>query len=103
MEFKVKVPFETVFRLNKILESLEVAQQKDVELLRKKIECNPVKKNLDQQQTLVERGRRISVHYLLRALVLSSIDAHEAKPEALLALMADDTVKVGRPGGSRAA
>jgi hypothetical protein len=104
MPFQVKVPFDLVIKLRDRLEGLSAIHNAEMAAAQKKLKmAGPTEANLAEADRLRERGKRLTLHYMLRACIVAGAGVLDKKDDALLSLISEDTVKVGRPSGARAA
>ncbi len=98
--FQLRLPIGDATGMHDALVRLRAAHDADLAKLEKKLKTNPSDAVLREQVALAERGRRLSIHGLVRLVVKHGLAAiSKEKPEALLAQIADDGVVRGRVRG----
>lgn len=104
MPFSIKVPFDVVVKMKEKLALLAEINNKEIQKAEAKAGSAPTPANQKALAALIDRRRRLTPHYLLRACLVAGLGTLDKKPEDLLKLMDEDTVRVGRPSdGERAA
>lgn len=101
MTINVKVPYALAGKLQAKLAEIMKAHDAEVEALAAKIKKNPSEALMRQQVALSDRSKRLTPHHLVRACVAAGLEALDKKPADLLALLAVDPIRTGRPSGSR--
>jgi hypothetical protein len=104
MHFNVKLPLDLVIRMKTKLDKMTEIHLAEMATLDKRIKMAGMTDAIAKQKAnLREREKRLTVHYLIRALITSGINFLDKKPEELLTLIVNDSLKQGRPSGPRAA
>jgi hypothetical protein len=100
----MSIPLEFTVKCNEVLNDLIKAHNKEMDLLDQKLRmAGPTETIVEQRRALKEKGKRLTIQHLLRACLMAGASVLDGKPADIMARMAADTVKVGRPSGTRAA